>query len=260
MLRVTDRQERATSFGSIAEDYDGLRPHPPQQAVDWLVPPHCGVAVDLGAGTGLFTRTLVDRAAAVIAVEPDARMRAVLTERSPEVRAVEGTGESIPLPDVSADAVFVSSAWHWMDPERAVPEIGRVLRDGGRFGLIWTSRDRDVDWVRDLDLLPGEDTPEAESPDRFRRRHENVVLPDPQIFHNVARETFTFARRMSIDDVVAMVGTYSRVIIASPEERAERLANARAALTERFAEADAIDVPMKSRCWRADRIPRGAGN
>lgn len=228
--------------------------------MDWLAPPHCDVALDLGAGTGLFTRTLLDKAAQVVAVEPDARMRAVLTERSPGVRAVEGTGEAIPLPDAAVDAVFVSSAWHWMDPQRAVPEIGRVLRDGGRFGLIWTSRDRDVDWVRDLDVLPGEDTPESESPDRFRRRHENVVLPDPQIFHNIARETFTFARTMKIDDVVAMVGTYSRVIIASPDERAERLANARAALIARFPGAEVIDVPMKSRCWRADRMPRRIRN
>lgn len=244
------------SFGSIAEHYDGLRPHPPHQAVDWLLPPECEVAVDVGAGTGLFTRTLVGRAAQVIAVEPDARMRAVLAGRSPEICAVEGTGEAIPLPDHCADAVFVSSAWHWMDSERAVPEIGRVLRDGGRFGLIWTSRDRDVDWVRDLDLLPGDDTTEADAPDRFRR-HENVVLPDPQIFHNVARETFAFVRTMTIDDVVAMLGTYSRVIIASPDDRAQRLDNARALLTERFPGTDAVDVPMQSRCWRADRIARG---
>ncbi|WP_369829700.1 class I SAM-dependent methyltransferase [Mycobacterium sp. E2479] len=244
------------SFGSIAEDYDGLRPHPPRQAVDWLLPSECEVAVDVGAGTGLFTRTLVGRAAQVVAVEPDARMRAVLAERSPEVRVVAGTGEAIPLPDHSADALFVSSAWHWMDPERAVPEIGRVLRDGGRFGLIWTSRDRDVDWVRDLDRLPGDDTTEADAPDRFRRRHQDVVLPDPHIFHDVARETFAFVRTMAIEDVVAMVGTYSRLIIASSDDRARRLDHARALLAERFPGADAIDVPMQSRCWRADRIAR----
>ncbi|MCV7242099.1 class I SAM-dependent methyltransferase [Mycobacterium mantenii] len=254
---MTDRQIRAMSFGSIAEDYDALRPHPPRHAVDWLLPSDCEVAVDVGAGTGLFTRTLVGRAAQVVAVEPDARMRAVLAERSPGVRAVEGTGEAIPLPDHSADAVFVSSAWHWMDPECAVPEIGRVLRDGGRLGLIWTSRDRDVDWVRDLDVLPGDDTTELDAPDRFRRRHENVVLPDPQIFHNVASERFAFVRRMTIDDVVAMLATYSRVIITSPDDRAQRLANARAVLTDHFSGAEAIDVPMQSRCWRADRIARG---
>ncbi|MGA7050151.1 MAG: class I SAM-dependent methyltransferase, partial [Mycobacterium sp.] len=216
---MTDRQERAMSFGSIAEDYNELRPQAPQNAVDWLVPPGCEVAVDVGAGTGLFTRTLMDKAAQVIAVEPDARMREVLAARSPGVRVVEGQGESIPLPDAAADAVFVSSAWHWMDPERAVPEIGRVLRDGGRFGLIWTSRDREVDWVRELDVLRARDTSEPESADRFRRRLD-FALPDPQIFHKIAREGFEFSRTMTVDNVVAMLGTYSRAIIASPDDRA----------------------------------------
>lgn len=251
---MTDRQERATSFGSVADDYDGLRPQAPQQAVDWLVPTGCGVAVDVGAGTGLFTRTLVDKSAQVIAVEPDARMRKVLAERSPGVRVVEGRGESIPLDDASADAVFVSSAWHWMDPARTVPEIGRVLRDGGRFGLIWTSRDREVDWVRDLDREPGQDASEAA--DRTRRRLD-IVLPDPQIFNNVARQVFSFVRPMRVEEAVAMMGTYSRVIIAPPEERAQRLADARAGLQARFPGADVIDIPMRAWCWRADRIARG---
>jgi SAM-dependent methyltransferase len=245
------------SFGTIAEDYDGLRPQPPREAVDWLVPPGCQVAVDVGAGTGLFTRTLVDRAAQVIAVEPDARMREVLTARSPGVRVVEGRGESIPLPDASADAVFVSSAWHWMDHERAIPEIGRVLRDGGRFGVIWTSRDREVDWVRNLVRLPSVDSSDAQPDDRIRRRLD-VVLPDPPIFHDIARETFRFVRTMTVADVVAMLGTYSGIIVASPDDRARKLAEARAALAERFPGADVIDVPMRASCWRADRIARAA--
>ena len=262
MAGVTDRQERAMSFGSIAEDYNELRPQPPQNAVDWLVPPGCEVAVDVGAGTGLFTRTLMDKAAQVIAVEPDARMREVLTARSPGVRVVEGQGESIPLPDAAADAVFVSSAWHWMDPERAIPEIGRVLRDGGRLGLIWTSRNREVDWVCELDVLRGRDTSrpgqadEGGQADRFRRRLD-FALPDPQTFQNIARETFEFSRTLTVDNVVAMLGTYSRAIIASPEDRVQALADARAVLDARFPGADTIEIPMRAWCWRADRIARG---
>jgi SAM-dependent methyltransferase len=252
---VTDRQERAMSFGSIAENYDELRPRPPQEAVDWLVPPGCDVAVDVGAGTGLFTRTLVGRAGQVIAVEPDERMRTVLAERTQGVRVLEGRGESIPLPDNSADAVFVSSAWHWMDPERAVPEIGRVLRDGARFGLLWTSRDREVDWVRNLDRLPGGDKVDAQMADRFRQRL-HFELPEPQIFDNVEREVFRFVRTMTVADAVAMLGTYSRAIVASPDDRTQALADARTALEERFPGADTIDIPMRSWCWRADRIPR----
>ncbi|ORW71637.1 class I SAM-dependent methyltransferase [Mycobacterium saskatchewanense] len=252
---MTDRQERAMSFGSVAEDYDELRPEAPREAVDWLIPDGCEVAVDVGAGTGLFTRRLVSRVARVVAVEPDARMRKVLTDRTNGVRVVEGRGESIPLPDASADAVFVSSAWHWMDADRAVPEIGRVLRDGGRFGLIWTSRDRDVDWVRDLERLPGQEPCEAGSAERFRQRL-HFDLPEPRIFDNVAREMFRFVRTMSADDVVAMLGTYSRAIVASEADRAEGLAHARATLAARFPGADAIDVPMRAWCWRADRLAR----
>jgi SAM-dependent methyltransferase len=142
-----------------------------------------------------------------------------------------------------------------MDHERAIPEIGRVLRDGGRLGLIWTSRDREVDWVRDLDRLPGGDAVSPETADRFRRRLY-FDLPEPRIFHNIARETFRFVRTMPVDDVVAMLGTYSRAIVAPTDDRAQRLAEARADLEARFPGADLIDVPMRSWCWRADRIAR----
>ena len=87
-------EEEATSFGSVADSYDRVRPGPAPAALDWLVPAGCAVAVDLAAGTGLFTRALLGRAARVVAVEPDARMREVLARRSPEldVRAGPGRG------------------------------------------------------------------------------------------------------------------------------------------------------------------------
>ena len=81
--------------------------------------------------TGAVTRELVGRAARIIAVEPDERMRTVLAARCPEAEVLAGRGEDIPLPAASVDAVVISSAWHWLDPERAVPEIARVLRVGG---------------------------------------------------------------------------------------------------------------------------------
>ena len=148
------------SFGEIAEDYDRLRSGPATDAVDWLLPPGCQVAVDLGAGTGLLTRALARTVPRVVAVEPDERMAAVLRARSsPGIDVAQGRGEEIPLPDASADGVFVSSAWHWMDPERAPREIARVLRDGGRLGVIWTSGDRGKDWLREAGWFRRADRP-----------------------------------------------------------------------------------------------------
>ena len=68
-MPVTFEEVKAVSFGSVAESYDRVRPGPPPSALDWLVPDGCEVAVDLAAGTGLFTRELLGRAGRVVAVE-----------------------------------------------------------------------------------------------------------------------------------------------------------------------------------------------
>jgi SAM-dependent methyltransferase len=247
------------SFGAVADDYDRLRPGPPEAAVDWLLPARCDVAVDLGAGTGLLSRALARKVAEVVAVEPDERMAAVLRSRSPGLRVLLGKGEAIPLPDASADGVFVSSAWQWMDPDGATREIARVLRDQGRFGLIWTSRDREAGWLRELDQFRGGGGMAPDGQDRRSGpRGRDISLPEGSPFGNVETRWFTFTRRMTIDDLVGMLATYSGVITASPPDRAAGLAAARAALEQRFPGAEEIDVPMRSWCWRADRAPRGA--
>lgn len=247
--------ERARSFGAIAADYDRLRPSPGTEAVDWIVPEGCEVAIDVGAGTGLFTRALAQRVPTVYAVEPDDRMRAVLAQRTPGVTVLKGTGEQIPLPDESVDAVFVASAWHWLDADRAIPEISRVLRDRGRLGVLWTIRDRDVEWVRDLDRAPGEPPWDgaAEFQDRARRADD---LADVEGFEGKATASFGFTRRMPLADVVEMAATYSAVITVGAEERSALLDAAREKLARRFPGATEIDVPMLSWCWRGDRVPR----
>jgi len=138
-LSSEEKATRSGSFGAVASSYERYRPGPPVTAVDWLLPAHVGTVVDLGAGTGALTRLLVDRADAVIAVEPDDRMRAVLTDEVPGARAVMGCGEQMPIPDGSVDAVLASSSWHWMDPIPTLHEVGRVLVPGGILGALCSS-------------------------------------------------------------------------------------------------------------------------
>jgi len=70
-----------------------------------------------------LTAARLGRADEIAAVEPDDRMRSVLTREVPEVRAMTGRGESMPLPDGCAGAVPASSSWHWMDPVRSLLEV-----------------------------------------------------------------------------------------------------------------------------------------
>jgi SAM-dependent methyltransferase len=248
------------SFGGIADDYDRLRPGPAPTALDWLLPARPDVVVDLGAGTGLLSRALAGRADHVIAVEPDARMRAVLAARSPGVEILAGRGESIPLPDASADAVLVSSAWHWMDPGHAAREVARILRDGGRFGILWTGRDRTTPWLRPDEWFLGPNPADQarNGAERVSVEHDgsHVALPDPALFVNTETCAFRFSRRMTVPDLVDWLMTYSRVITASDDIKAAGRARAEAAIAEHFAGAETVEVPMRSRCWRADRVPR----
>lgn len=242
----------------MAESYDRVRPGPPPEALDWLVPAGCGLAVDLAAGTGLFTRALAGRAGQVVAVEPDQRMRAVLARQSPGVRVLDGRGEDMPLPDGCADAVFVSTAWHWLDPERAVPEIARVLRPGGRLGVVWTSRDRSQDWVAELDLLrlPGRRGTRTLADVRAAMNREHTVtLPDGAEFGAEQAASFGFSRTLPVDDVVEWLGTNSATITAPAADRAAGFDRCRAALLTRTGGAGTVEMPMRSWCWRAERRP-----
>jgi SAM-dependent methyltransferase len=136
----------AEGFTGAAAAYERGRPGYPPEAVEILVreldlrPGR--LVLDLAAGSGKFTRALVGTGAAVVAVEPIDAMRETLAASLPEVRALPGTAEEIPLPDRAVDAVTVAQAFHWFDGERALAEIHRVLAPRGRLALVWNWRDQ----------------------------------------------------------------------------------------------------------------------
>ena len=141
-------------FASGAATYVRGRPDYPDELLPWLehelaVRPGA-VVVDLGAGTGKFTRLLARTAADVVAVEPVAPMRARLAAGQPAVEVLEGTADAIPLASGTAHAVVCAQAFHWFATDEALREIHRVLRPGGRLGLVWNVRDQSVDWVAEI--------------------------------------------------------------------------------------------------------------
>lgn len=159
-------------FSTQAVTYAQGRPDYPRQLTGWLADTlHIDAlssVIDLGAGTGKFTRLLSTLAPTLIAVEPVAAMGAQLTKLLPDVRLVNGTAESIPLPAASADAVVCAQAFHWFSTETALAEIHRVLKPGGRLGLVWNVRDESVDWVAAItDII----TPYEGDTPRFHTGH-----------------------------------------------------------------------------------------
>jgi SAM-dependent methyltransferase len=243
---------RALSFGTVATAYHRYRPRTPAELLHWLLPQSAVDVVDLAAGTGALTELLVARVPAVTAVEPDPGMREVLQSAAPSARLLAGTAENIPLDDASADALFVSSAWHWFDHERAVPEIARVLRDGGRLAVLGNGADREVAWMKELR------DQRFFSSEAQRRRHSQVALPDGAPFGPSERQEIRWTMPMAVDDLLNLLETFSRVITAAPADRQQMRQRARAVLAEHpeTRGRETIEVPMRSWGWRADRLPR----
>ncbi|MUM16374.1 class I SAM-dependent methyltransferase [Mycobacterium sp. CBMA271] len=225
--------ERSLSFGSQAAAYERGRPSYPPEAIDWLLPAGARDVLDLGAGTGKLTTRLVERGLNVIAVDPLAEMLEVLSQSLPDTPALLGTAEEIPLPDNSVDAVLVAQAWHWVDPERAIPEVARVLRPGGRLGLIWNTRDERLGWVADLGKIIGSED------DPF---NHTVNLPAP--FTGQERHQVEWTSYLTPQALLDMVASRSYCITAPEAARKKTLQQVRGLLTTHPALAQSAGLAL----------------
>ena len=236
--------DRATSFGAVADAYERSRPSYPDEALDWLLPPGARRVLDLGAGTGKLTRSLVARGLEVVAVEPTPGMREQFARVLPDVELLDGTGESIPLPDAGVDAVLMAQAWHWVDPDTASPEVARVLRPGGRLGLLWNVRDAGVDWIARLDrLLPG---PGEEQLGSLAPR---VAAP----FGPVERYDVRWSDPVSVESLLDLTRSRSWVIALDEEHRDRVLEDVRAQARAHLEETGTLALEYVTRCSRTTR-------
>jgi SAM-dependent methyltransferase len=240
------REERSLSFGAQASAYERGRPSYPPESVDWLLAPHDGWAarevLDLGAGTGKLTTRLVERGLTVIAVDPIAEMLEVLRAALPDTQALLGTAEQIPLPDNSVDAVLVAQAWHWFDPERAGAEVARVLRPGGRLGLLWNVRDERLGWVKDFGRIVG-----------LEHDWANATITLPDAFTDVATHQVEWTNYITPQALIDYVASRSYCITSPAEVRTRTLDQVRELLATHpaLAQASGLALPYITVCIRA---------
>ncbi len=198
--------------------------------------------LDLGAGTGKLTRSLHARGLEVVAVEPIAAMREALGAALPEVPALAGTAEEIPLEDDSVDAITVAQAWHWVEPQRAAAEAARVLRPGGTLALIWNRRDERVDWVAELgDVMGAGDAELIEM--------EGIEIGSP--FGPTESFVTDWARPMDVDLLVDMAASRSYVITATQRRRDEILDGVRQLVENDPHLGTVFDFPYRTYCFKA---------
>jgi len=237
-------------FAAGAASYERARPTYPAAAVDWLLRdlPSGARLLDLGAGTGKLTGSLVATGADVVAIEPVAGMRDRLAAAFPSVRLAAGTAEAIPIADGSVDAVLVAQAFHWFDGPRALAEIHRILRPEGRLGLLWNARDRSTPWVAEMSKI-------VDSYGDAILRHESGQWRDgfasPNGFTPLEEAEFPNVQEVTVEDVLERVASTSFVATLPDPERSAVMERVRTVL-EAYPETrgrERFDFPHRTRAY-----------
>jgi SAM-dependent methyltransferase len=244
-----DHDAQRLSFGARSGRYDAHRPDWPRTTAQWLVGAdregsRPGDVLDLGAGTGKLTGTLVGAGHRVVAGDPSPGMLSELAARWPGVGAVRAVAERLPFRDASFDAITFAQAWHWVEPVAAVAECARVLRPGGSLGIAWHVRDTDVDWVFELDRLVGDP---VYSERRQERRSAAFRIGAP--FGETEAATFRYEQTLTPAALAELASTWSYValrddhddVLAAVDALGRRVAGAARELT----------LPYVTYCYRA---------
>jgi ubiquinone/menaquinone biosynthesis C-methylase UbiE len=233
-------------FDQNAAQYEQARPSYPAEAVAHIV--GHGVigpgrrVLDLAAGTGKLTRLLVPSGAEVVAVEPVPGMRDRLALVAPDVDVHDGTAEHLPFPDDAFDAVTVAQAFHWFDPPVALAEVHRVLRPGGHLFLLWNTRDRGYDWVRQFgDMLVDGDSELGRPYDSYYDVDYAAVVAAAGGFTPVERWGHHWEQTCDEDLLVARAASVS-VVGALPEDE-------RAAVLERVRDLARTHPDLAGKPW-----------
>jgi SAM-dependent methyltransferase len=255
-----ERSAYGSSFGTAAAAYAEHRPDYARSAVCWALDPAPGPRVlDLGAGTGKLTATLVADGVEVVAVEPDPAMLAELRRELPGVRSLPGSAEAIPLPGGSVDAVLAGNALHWFDMAVAGPEIARVLAAGGILAGLWNLLDDRVGWVAGLERVGGSAAiGSRDTLSRWRAATAYLHLPsDASLgrFGSPEQAEFPHGQRRTADSLVATLATRAGMLVMPEPEREATLAEIGAFLASRPETARGeFTLPMLTGVLRVRRL------
>jgi SAM-dependent methyltransferase len=244
-------------FSAGAATYAAGRPDYPAAVSDWLrrdigLAPG-KTALDLGAGTGKFLPFLRATGAKLAAVEPVADMRRRLAADHPDVVAMEGSAERIPLLDASLDAIVCAQSFHWFATRAALAEMRRVLKVGGALGLIWNMRDERVDWVAALTRIVA--PYEGDAP-RFASGRWRDVFP-AEGFTPLAERRFAHAHVGAPERVIVDRVLSTSFIAALPSAQRDSVAarvRALIAATPTLAGREEVAFPYETRAYACRRL------
>ena len=220
------------AFGADPGAYHAARPAYP----DWVfgvLRSRCGLKDDtstfeIGAGTGLATRALLDFGAnPLIAVEPDDRLANFLRESMPDkaLTLIVSPFEEAILPEADFDLGISATAFHWLNEERALAKVVKLLRPGGWWAVFWNEfgdpNRSDPFHEATKDLLEGPNSPAAGDgllPFSLDVKARMGALERMGAFDVIEHRANSWSLMLDPDQLVALYATYSNIKARSDRE------------------------------------------
>ncbi|NWN89051.1 MAG: class I SAM-dependent methyltransferase [Micrococcaceae bacterium] len=249
---VTLSQDTRHRYGQAfdtdqADLYHGVRPGYQTEIVEFLTDEAPGLAIDLGAGTGKFSATLLASGWDVVAVDPAANMLAVLADQHPETTTIVSAVEALDTAPWSqrADLVVAAQAWHWIDTPQGSQKVIELLSTTGVFCVVHHQIDTSIPWVLRLckimhsgDIHPIEHPPHVSS--AFTR-------PVGQWWH--------WEQELGVEQVHQLMMTRAYYLRTTEKQRQRMHDNLRWYLLEYlgYAQSSTIRIPYVTAAWRMQR-------
>ena len=173
-------------FSDRASDYAKHRPSYPAEAIDQILAglgePAQLAAADIGAGTGISSRSLANRGVKVWAIEPNTAMSAA-AEAHLDVKYQQASAEQTGLPNQSVDLVTCFQSFHWFEPNATLAEFHRILKPSGRLALVWNNRDLDDRLTQEMGEIMRQVSDKHSALDRPEAFPENPNFINVREFH-----------------------------------------------------------------------------
>lgn len=242
-------------FTKLGEHYRKYRSGYSDPVLKLLIA-HTGVnthsqVVDVGAGTGIWTKQMLDKGLRVTSVEPNDDMRANGEIWAPGAHWKKGTGEETGLPDGYANWVTMASAFHWTDPKVSLPEFHRILKPGGYLTLIWNPLLKEGDALQEeVEALIKRIVPEFERGSRAKDDFDKIIVSTGHFKDVVEIRKVEYVRKPVADYITTWKAVNHLQAVAGPERFARFLSE----LEEMLSDREYVDVPYLTKCWTAARV------
>jgi ubiquinone/menaquinone biosynthesis C-methylase UbiE len=226
-------EERKSWYSNAADAYNRTRPRYPDEIISRVLelaqlPPNANI-LELGCGPGTATTSFA-KLGSITCLEPSSEACEIARQNCtnyPNVEIINTTFEEWELTNLTFDAVLAATSIHWISKEIRYIKTANALKPNGSLILLWNTASKPQDEVYQIlhEIYQRETPSLAEKLHPGKENHLSELgkfgqaILDSGLYHNLTSEHFPYELTYSINDYLALLGTFSPCIALEPQQR-----------------------------------------